>query len=83
MSMHADEIEKLIREAIPEAKIVVDDLRGDGNHYAVTVESASFSEMELADRHRIVFSALQGKVGGLLRGLTLTTLAPGEEGGNL
>ncbi|MGE0109542.1 MAG: BolA/IbaG family iron-sulfur metabolism protein [Bdellovibrionales bacterium] len=77
--MEATEIETLIQEALPHATIYIDDLRGDGNHYAVRVEDFSFEGLELADQHRIVFAALQGRVGGLLRGMTLTTRVPIED----
>jgi stress-induced morphogen len=70
----------LLSEALPHARIEIEDLRGDGNHYAVTVESKSFKGLSLADQHRIIFAALGGRVGGILRGITLTTLVPEEEG---
>lgn len=74
--MQADEILKLIEEAMPGAQVEIQDLRGDGNHYAVTVLYDGFSGVPLVDQHRMVFSALQGRVGGILRGMTLTTHAP-------
>jgi len=74
--MKADEILGLIMESMPEARVQIDDLRGDGNHYAVTVEYVGFEGVPLVDQHRMVFAALQGRVGGILRGLTLTTLVP-------
>ena len=77
--MRAQEIQELISEAMPNATVYVDDLRGDGNHYSVRVEDPSFAGMELADQHRVVFAALQGRVGGLLRGITLTTRVPHSE----
>jgi len=73
MSMQADEIISLISEALPDAQIEIEDLRGDGNHYAVDVQSSSFKGMPLIEQHRMVFAALQGRVGGLLKGITLTT----------
>lgn len=76
--MEANEIMALIAEALPNARVEIEDLRGDGNHYAVTVESAAFAGLPLTDQHRMVFAALQGKVGGILRGMTLTTLVPPE-----
>ncbi len=72
--MQADEIIQLIAEALPDARVEVQDLRGDGDHYAVTVQSAAFQDMSLADQHRMIFTALQGRVGGLLKGMTLTTI---------
>ncbi|HBM91303.1 MAG TPA: BolA family transcriptional regulator [Rhodospirillaceae bacterium] len=78
--MQAEEIEKLINESMPDAKVVIEDLRGDGHHYAVTVESEAFKGMVLADQHRMVFTALQGRVGGLLREMTLTTRLPSKKG---
>jgi stress-induced morphogen len=80
--MEAEDIEKLIGEALPDARILIEDLRGDGNHYAVTVEDACFKGLSLADQHRIVFAALQGRVGGLLRGMTLTTRLPEKQRGS-
>lgn len=74
--MEAEEIMALIADSLPNARVEIEDLRGDGNHYAVTVESPSFAGMPLADQHRMVFAALQGRVGGLLRGITLTTRVP-------
>jgi stress-induced morphogen len=73
--VEADEIMALLSESLPNARIEIEDLRGDGNHYAVTVESPSFVGLPLVDQHRMVFAALQGRVGGLLRGMTLTTIA--------
>lgn len=77
--MQSDDIMHLILEAMPEAQVSIDDLRGDGNHYAVTVTFEGFRGVPLVDQHRMVFAALQGRVGGLLRGMTLTTLVPREE----
>lgn len=77
--MKAEEIQKLISEALPNATIYIDDLREDGNHYAVRVEDSAFEGMELADQHRMVFASLQGRVGGLLRGMTLTTRLPNKD----
>lgn len=79
--MTADEIQKLITEAMPLARIRIDDLRKDGNHYSVTVEDPAFRGMSLPEQHRMVFAALEGRVGGLLRGITLTTIAPQQRGG--
>ena len=73
MTMEATEIESLILEAIPDARISIDDLRGDGDHYAVTVESGMFKGQSIANQHRLVFRALQGRVGGILKEMTLST----------
>ncbi|MDD3183216.1 MAG: BolA/IbaG family iron-sulfur metabolism protein [Alphaproteobacteria bacterium] len=70
----------LLTESLPGSRIEIEDLRGDGNHYAVTVESRAFVGVPLVDQHRMVFAALQGRVGGILRGITLTTLLPKEDG---
>lgn len=76
--MEASEIMTLLTEALPHARIEIEDLRGDGNHYAVTVESKAFIGLSLSEQHRIVFAALGGRVGGILRGMTLTTMIPQE-----
>jgi stress-induced morphogen len=78
MPMERDEILRLVQEALPDAAIEIDDLRDDGDHYALRVTSASFRGLSLADQHRLVFTALQGRVGGVLRALMLTTAIPDE-----
>lgn len=71
--MEAAEIVRLIKEAIPDALIEIRDLRGDGDHYEARVESSMFAGKARVDQHRIVFTALQGRVGGILQTLALTT----------
>ncbi len=81
MTMEATEIESLILEALPDARISINDLRGDGDHYAVTVESCAFGGLSIANQHRLVFRALQGRVGGLLKEMTLSTYPLSEPWG--
>jgi stress-induced morphogen len=76
MPMHASEIERLIREAIPDATVTITDLAGDGDHYAARVESATFAGMPRVRQHQKVYSALGGRMGGELHALQLTTAAP-------
>jgi stress-induced morphogen len=76
MSMKLEDIERLIREALPDAKVEIQDLRGDGDHYAAHVESAAFAGKTLVQQHQMVYAALQGRVGGVLHALALTTSAP-------
>jgi len=78
MAMDVDEIERLIREALPDARIEIKDLRGDGDHYAAHIESAVFAGKTLVQQHQIVYAALQGRVGGVLHALALKTSAPSE-----
>jgi stress-induced morphogen len=73
--MEAQEIERLIKEAFPDAEIALRDLRGDGESYEACVESAAFVGKSRTDQHRMVFDALQGRVGGILRTLVLKTIA--------
>jgi stress-induced morphogen len=79
MPMPAQEIEDLIREAFPEAKITITDLAGDGNHYAAEVIDESFRGMNRVQQQRAVYSALKGKMDGSageLHALALTTKVP-------
>lgn len=79
MPMQAQEIEDLIRENFPDAKITITDLAGDGNHYAAEVIDASFSGMNRVQQQRAVYAALKGKMDGSqgeLHALALTTKAP-------
>lgn len=77
--MTAAEIEGLIREAFPDASIEIEDLRGDGDHYAATVTSAAFSGKTRVQQHQLVYKALQGRMGGDLHALALTTRAPAQD----
>ncbi|MHA1547556.1 MAG: BolA/IbaG family iron-sulfur metabolism protein [Alphaproteobacteria bacterium] len=74
--MTAGDIEALIRAALPDAKIVIRDLAGDGDHYAAEVVSETFRGMTRVEQHKIVYDALQGKMGGALHALALQTSAP-------
>ncbi|MGO4706087.1 BolA family protein [Microvirga sp. 2MCAF38] len=76
MAMDAGEIESMIRTALPDAKIEIKDLAGDGNHYAATVVSSAFKGKTRVQQHQMVYAALKGNMGGVLHALALTTLAP-------
>lgn len=76
MAMDAGEIERLIHEGIPDAKIKIDDLRGDGDHYAAYVESPAFVGKSRVQQHQMVYAALKGRMGNELHALALTTVAP-------
>ncbi len=74
MPMPAAEIETLIKQGIPDAKVTIDDLRGDGDHYAARVESAAFKGKSRVQQHQLVYQALGGRMGGQLHALQLTTV---------
>ena len=76
MAMVASEIEALIKTALPDAKVTVEDLAGDGDHYAATVVSEAFRGLSRVRQHQIVYAALQGRMGGELHALALQTSAP-------
>ena len=76
MAMKSTEIEQMIREAIPDAEIFIEDLRGDGDHYAARVVSRAFEGKSRVQQHQLVYAALKGKMGGQLHALALTTVAP-------
>lgn len=75
MAMSIAEIESMIREAFPDARIEVKDLAGDGNHYAANVVSAAFAGKSRVQQHQMVYSALKGRMGGELHALALQTSA--------
>ncbi len=79
MAMEAQDIEDLIRESFPHAKITITDLAGDGNHYAATVISAAFKGKSRVQQHQMVYAALKGRMGGELHALALETAAPPVE----
>jgi stress-induced morphogen len=76
MAMDAGEIERLIREALPDARVTIEDLRGDGDHYAAHVVSASFKGKSRVQQHQLVYQALRGRMGNELHALALQTSAP-------
>ncbi len=76
MAMDAGEIERLIKDAIPDATVVIEDLRGDGDHYAARVVSAAFEGKTRVQQHQMVYAALQGRMGGQLHALALQTATP-------
>ena len=76
MPMEASEIEALIREGIPDAKVIIEDLRGDGDHYSALVISESFRGKSRVAQHQMVFAAMQGKMGGQLHAMALQTATP-------
>ena len=75
MAMEAAEIERLIKAALPDAKVEIRDLAGDGDHYAASVVSPSFKGKTRVQQHKLVYDALQGQMGGVLHALALQTAA--------
>ncbi|GGA48057.1 BolA family protein [Pelagibacterium lentulum] len=76
MPMDAAEIESLIKQALPDAKVDIRDLAGDGDHYAATVVSEEFRGKSRVQQHQLVYAALKGNMGGELHALALTTSVP-------
>jgi stress-induced morphogen len=76
MAIDAGEIERLIKAGFPDAQIRIDDLRGDGDHYAATVVSSAFKGKTRVQQHQMVYAALQGRMGNELHALALQTAAP-------
>ena len=76
MAMDAHEIERLIKEAIPDAQVEIRDLAGDGDHYAATVVAESFRGKSRVQQHQMVYAALKGQMGGVLHALALQTTTP-------
>lgn len=78
MPMDANEIERMIKDAMPDAQVEIRDLAGDGDHYAATVTSAAFEGKSRVQQHQMVYDALGGRMGGVLHALALTTAVPGK-----
>ena len=76
MPMAASEIETLIKDALPDAEIRIDDLRGDGDQYLAYVVSSAFAGKSRVQQHQMVYDALQGRMGGELHALALQTAVP-------
>ena len=73
MGMNLKEIENLIKEAMPDAIIEIQDLAGDGNHYSATVTSSTFVGKSKIEQHKMVYNSLKGKMGNELHALAIKT----------
>ena len=78
MAMTAHDIERFIKDALPDATVVISDLAGNGNHYAANVISASFKGKNRVQQHQMVYASLKGRMGGELHALALQTSPPQE-----
>jgi stress-induced morphogen len=76
MPMQPQDIERLIKERLPDAEVTIEDLAGDGDHYAATVVSGDFRGKTRVQQHQMVYEALQGNMGGVLHALALQTKVP-------
>ena len=76
MAMAAADIERMIKESFPDASVSIDDVAGDGDHYAATVISESFRGKSRVQQHQIVYEALKAEMGGALHALALQTSVP-------
>ena len=77
MPMDQGEIESLIKQSIPDARVSIQDLAGDGDHYSAVVVSTAFKGKTRVQQHQMVYQALQGRMGGELHALALQTSIPG------
>ena len=73
MAMNLSEIESLVKQAIPDAQVDIQDLAGDGNHYSATIISSLFKGISKIEQHKIVYKALKGKMGNELHALAIKT----------
>ncbi|MEM1103708.1 MAG: BolA family transcriptional regulator [Pseudomonadota bacterium] len=76
MAMLSEDIERMIKEALPGAEVTIIDLAGDGDHYEAQVTSAAFEGKTRVQQHQMVYAALKGKMGGELHALKLRTQTP-------
>ena len=74
MSLKSEEIKNLIKEAIPDAEIIIQDLAGDENHYSATIKSKIFNGKSKIEQHKMVYKSLKGKMGNELHALSLNTM---------
>ena len=79
MGMSAEQIEAMIRDALPDVEVRITDLAGDGNHYQAHVISPAFRGRSRVQQHQMVYEALGGRMGGELHALALTTAVPGDQ----
>ena len=73
LKVHLQEIEKHIKDALPDALVEIQDLAGDGNHYSATITSSKFSGKSKIEQHKMVYNSLKGKMGNELHALAIKT----------
>ena len=73
MPIPKDEMKKLITDSIPDASIEIKDLMGDNNHYSATIKSSKFNNLSKIEQHKLLYKALNGKMGNELHALSITT----------
>lgn len=73
MPLSKDELEKYIKDSLPDSSIIIEDLKGDGDHYSATVISKSFEGKSKIEQHKMVYDSLKGKMGNELHALMLKT----------
>ncbi len=78
MPMNPGDIEGMIKTALPDAQVRIEDLRGDGDHYAAYIVSEAFRGKTRVQQHQMVYEALQGRMGNELHALALQTSTPPE-----
>ena len=74
MTLKLEEIKDLIKEAIPDAEIIIQDLAGDENHYSATIKSKIFNGKNKIEQHKMVYKSLKGKMGNELHALSINTM---------
>ena len=74
MSLKSEEIKRLIKETMPDAEIIIQDLAGDDNHYSATIKSKVFNGKSKIEQHKIVYKSLKGKMGNELHALSINTM---------
>ena len=74
MGLKLEEIKNLIKTAMPDAQITIQDLIGDENHYSATIKSKAFTGKSKIEQHKLVYKALKGKMGEELHALALNTM---------
>ena len=74
MSLKIEEIRSLLKKSMPDAEIIIKDLAGDNNHYSATIKSKLFSGKTKIEQHKLVYKALEGKMGNELHALAINTI---------
>ena len=79
MAMDMATIKTMIEESIPDAEVRIEDLRGDGDHYAAYITAPAFKGKTRVEQHQMVYAALEGKMGNELHALAIQTSAPADK----
>lgn len=76
--MNINSIKEKIKDYIPESKVEVKDTTGTGDHFSVIVISDKFENINLVNRHKMIYESLNQYVTKEIHALQIKTYTEKE-----